>query len=761
MKKNTIKKGFFIIFLTIITIIICSIKTHATDNKYMLVYGKIQDTEGNAIKDISLYVEGNEDDNFIYSVDNQGNYIAFVNINSISEKKKLKYEINDGNNYNINNISNKSIKYSLTSGISKLRLICTYPSEDIYNFYEKISGNINKTTESNFGIQYNEEKYKYNIGDNVVQNMISKTGSIGTGMLVSKKAVNICWVDDSCTENVRNALDQKALDNYNTIFNYTTNSIETPTGSGNIYITNNKMDTLNKAYEYFGFNRSESSETINGVADQNRISTSEINVEYDYEINIILEKTGSSSPEEDPSDPEDPESGGDTDPGNQDLDIREEHTINFDSDKENFITGNIKLDDGTNIDCSSKNKVIVRLVDIVHGTKVDTIYPDSNGYFSFKYPEAGKYKVEYLFYEQKEEGINGENYEIASGAVNINSASYGANVAKYSNIDEIKNNFKEITLNEEENELNNQTGKCTLIAWTDEFNVEATYLVDTDGDGIEDTKVYPTSDKNATAIIKYRDQFKLEVSEEINNVVLTLSNGQNLINWNGGQADHVLAVDGGKNGMRIDIIDDYVYGSSLYVRYKILLENKSNITCKGYKLISNYTGFEYEENITNYKKKNKDTGWKKIEDIESFKKYNMSLQNDENYLFLELDEDIIPGETKEIYIAFSRLLNDQDENNVYSHRTELVNYKNEEGRRNYKDTGVLKCGNFDWQNKENHEEDDDYSGSLTIIPPTGFSKIKKYILICNIGTLIILIIIIHYRKKEKRLKSLKQKITRS
>lgn len=403
----------------------------------------------------------------------------------------------------------------------------------------------------------------------------------------------------------------------------------------------------------------------------------------------------------------------------------EVNTISFDTNYANFIEGYVLKKDGSPI----KDNVKIYLLNTNDETKRATTYPNDDGKYEFAYPEPGKYKIEFVFRDSQ---INGQYYNVITDYVDINACTdISKNVVLGTNINEIKDYFSVIEKEKEKYELDNQTGECTLRGLTDRFEVEVSYGTDTDGDGVNDTTIYPTSKKYGTIILEEREKFSLTIEEKINNLTLTLSNGEKLINWNreenlGEKVENLIAIYDPTNNyknMQIIITDELRHGSTLNIEYKITVTNNSRIDCEGFTLLSNCQGFEYSDKLINktIPESNKNIGWKKI-DLDEAKSLCDNNQMPENgWIKYETNEQLKAGESKEIYLSFSIFISNQDDFEYYN-RTEVVQYKNLEGRRNYDANGnIIKAGNFDYSNSEyeRQEADDDFSGAVAIIPPFG------------------------------------------
>lgn len=398
----------------------------------------------------------------------------------------------------------------------------------------------------------------------------------------------------------------------------------------------------------------------------------------------------------------------------------------IDDSYEGFIRGNIIANGNLVTD-----KLKITLVKD-SGEKA-TSYAE-NGEYKFGYPQAGKYRIEFSFDSNE---INGQNYEVDSNYRNINtttSPEQNCINPSNTNIQELKEKFRKIGYSEEK-ALDNNTKECALTGYTDWFYIN----------GASDRKY-------GGIVLKEREKFGLEVTSEMTAFKIILGDGQTLAEWSKGnnqEVNNVLST--GRNGAFIITMDNELrHGATIYAEYNITVLNNRNIKCEEFTLI-NGNDLQYNLNSTlltdiNMKSDNK---WQGIENSSEYvaEALNSSLKKD-NYLKLTDTEGIEPGGSKTYKLTLSKLV---DADCTYSNVVEIVEYKNEQGRRNYNSNGE-KIEACNYWNDGTIENDTGVSKALMIMPPFGENK-KMIIIAVLLVVLLIIINVIYYNKKNKRRKN--------
>lgn len=733
MEKNLKSKIFSIIMLSLIILNIICIESYA--NTSYTIRGYALDKDGNGIQGINVK---DENTNNSTTTDSTGYYQ--VNTNN---KSKIIFEYNESS-YKIEDIKKKEYK----NYDEKLELAYVYKdaseAEERLTKVEELTKSIVKGAYRGFKNTYNNAS-DFEISIKNLKNDVSKSSdkSFWKMGLKNWECVTLLLFDNN-KENVKQYFKNKTYtwkdrDLYKLAIEK--NSVRADSMFDEVYKVLKEEDPKEESIK------------DEGSLERGKVKTKEFNLNYTTIINAVFEKISNTNTDENVDNTENNE--------NNNVDINNHNDIETynEDDAKDFIVGKIQAKDieGNEV-AIDRTKVQVNLVKVGTNEK-KTINLNNNNVYSINYPkDEGTYKIEYIFYANDKESINGEYYDVTSGYRSITNPTNNieTNVTKT-----VENNSKNLgTINNdiEENELEDgKHTKCRLILETETFDVEKK----------KDDGTYPTRKMKGGVLLEYRPRFVLKVEEEINNIVLTLSNGQNIINWTGndrGKSDisYVSSMtDPSFRTVRIELNDQLLYGSTLFIGYKITVKNESSIDCKEFKILNYYEGFEYNENLKNKGDtsiSNKEYNWVAIEKSEA-KNYNSKVDDSNEHIkngkFLLCTGKIAGGETKEIYLAFSRVMRNEDDA-YFANETEIVEYRNDEGRRNYssinKDGKILKVGNHNWEEepKADNESDYDYSGAVSISPPTGFSNVKKYLLMSNIITMILIVFVIKKLKCRRK-----------
>lgn len=734
MGENLKVKIFSIIILSLIIFSIIGIKSYA--NTSYTIRGYVLDKDGNGIQGINV-----TDENTNNSIATDSNGYYQINTNN---KSKIIFEYN-GNNYKIEDIKKKEYK----NYDEKLELAYVYKEasgaeERLAKVEELTKSIVSSSAYRGFINTYNNVS-DFEISIKNLKNDVSKSSdkSFWKMGLKNWECVTLLLFDNN-KENVRQYFKNKT-------YTWKDRDLYKLAIEGNSARVDSMFDEIYKVLKEE--DPKEESIKDDSSLENGKVKTKEINLSYTTFINAFFEKLTNDDGDGDG----DGDANGDTDDHNGDIENHDD--IDTDDDEKDFIVGKIQAKDIEGNEATiDRTKVQVNLVKVGTNEK-KTINLNNNNIYSINYPkDEGTYKIEYIFYANDKESINGEYYDVTSSYRKITNSTNNTetNVAKT-----VVNNAKSLGIinnGTEENELEDgKHTKCRLVLETEPFEVEKK----------KDDGTYPTEKMKGGVLLEYRPRFALKVEEEINNIVLTLSNGQNIINWTSsdrGKTDisYVSSMtDPSFRTVRIELNDQLLYGSTLFIGYKLTVKNESDIDCKEYKLLNYYEGFEYNENLKNKGEtsiSNKEYNWIAIEKSEA-KNYNSKVDDSNEHIkngkFLLCTDLIAGGETKEIYLAFSRVMRNEDDA-YFSNETELVEYKNDEGRRNYssidKEGEILKAGNHNWEEepKVDNESDYDYSGAVSISPPTGFSNLKKYFFMSNIITMILIVFVIKKLKCRRK-----------
>lgn len=369
-----------------------------------------------------------------------------------------------------------------------------------------------------------------------------------------------------------------------------------------------------------------------------------------------------------------------------------------------FISGQIKV--GNKI---HNQKVTVKLVNVNTGS-VKKSTSTNNGKYFIAYPGKGRYRLEFEFENTNE--FNGQYYEaesissincmVETNRTNINKYYTDINYQKEENLDKYTNNVPE--------KIKGKSASFYVPPITEYYNPNDNKIV-----------------KNVT--LKERDKFSLTVEENVNKFKIILSNGQVF-------REYDLKSNPNNENYRIRLFNITMdtklsYGAKLLVEYEIKVTNNSNIDCKGYTLINRFESLEFDKNQyllsdTNTKNGNK---WEEIDrtEVKSLTgNDNIDNKTTELITYLKLKDGGLGAKKKEThYVTLTRPLDAEDGSTIFNGMSELIEYKNNEGRRNYNNTnltgdvmnGVIKASNYVTVGEE---ADTAFSEDIAILPPTGF-----------------------------------------
>lgn len=385
-----------------------------------------------------------------------------------------------------------------------------------------------------------------------------------------------------------------------------------------------------------------------------------------------------------------------------------------------FIQGNIIAN---NVQVTEN--VTVTLINSRTNENVDSVITNT-GEYKLAYPGNGTYKIQFKFAGDE---INGQNYEISSNYKSINeTTNKEENTVNPSNTNtnNLKEEFRSIDYSIEER-LNNPS-ECALIAYTDEFYVDN-----------------PLNKKFGSVVLIEREKFKLEVNSTITAYKLVLETGQVLEKWNRESTEESDIVSNVEKPLIITLDSELRYGATVYIEYLITVANKGNIDCTGFTLVSG-NDLAYDENailLTNGSQINGNFGWETSGISNNYVSNTLGSERaKDSYIKLKCDS-ISAGESKEYKYIASKLL---AEDSVFYNVSEIVQYSNEEGRRNFDENGDIKslAGSY-WNtntSESKNEADTGISEKLFIMPPFGVKYgiqyliyllyILMFLLICNI-----------------------------
>lgn len=453
---------------------------------------------------------------------------------------------------------------------------------------------------------------------------------------------------------------------------------------------------------------------------------------------------------------------------------------------------------------------------------------ESDGTYEIKGITPGEYFIQFTYGDGNQKIVDTEGNEIS-----VNSNDYKSTIVQYkytgSAYDgytydgkDIRNKDKEYTwylyndgeeynmavdkeINKDSFEYDQEIDLTTYIekntqvyASTPKMSVPIEFTISKEG---KVTEPIPIAEHMNFGIIE-RPKINLEIDKEVSNIKLTLQNGQVLIDGNPTKnIPYVANLDTkwsntGSHYAKVEIDSQYIYGSTLEIKYLLTIKNKSDVTYTG----EGYYKYGYTPNIDGNVKEAKidikelleylDPNLKfKSSDMKSDKKLtedftkdftnNASYSNALKSLYdnegkerefkeIQIIDDtrtnlnipkISTENTFQIYTSINnpnrtdkktsttvdvvaeRILSTQDDNLDYESYAQIS--KITIAKNTYKDpTGVLDLSVLD---EKNNYTDIPYDSAKTIVSPsTGFERNKKYIIseiiLCiSIGVIVICI----------------------
>ena len=329
------------------------------------------------------------------------------------------------------------------------------------------------------------------------------------------------------------------------------------------------------------------------------------------------------------------------------------------------------------------------------------------------------------------------------------------NTGKASNINNIKNNFKNITIKQEEEILKTENSTkisesselTKLIIQTDIFEVQALDEIETLPDNT--IPYYYGSIK-----IKERERFSLTVEKYVQNLKVTLADGSILVDYNSNSNNNesCITTTANKDQHIVTIDDELIHGATLEIIYGIKIKNNCNIDCSSYTLID-YLSYDnlsllYDKNIGISEGKHNYDYWTQISsnDLKEYILNGKNLESDSRFndaIYLKYEgKNLNKGEEQIIYLGVSKILTTSaDSDLVFINEVELVQHSNTEGRKNHNlDGNHIRVGNYNIFTKR-IDESDSSRVTVAVLPPFGNNEcIIKYGLIIFSILLIILII---------------------
>lgn len=515
----------------------------------------------------------------------------------------------------------------------------------------------------------------------------------------------------------------------------------------------------------------------------------------------------------------------------------------------NEVVGNGKIDNneskvtGVKIDLLNSNGSYAMLytkndgeyyttVDLSNNLKksIEIKSSESDGTYEIKGITPGEYFIQFTYGDGNQKIVDTEGNEIS-----VNSNDYKSTIVQYkytgSAYDgytydgkDIRNKDKEYTwylyndgeeynmavdkeINKDSFEYDQEIDLTTYIekntqvyASTPKMSVPIEFTISKEG---KVTEPIPIAEHMNFGIIE-RPKINLEIDKEVSNIKLTLQNGQVLIDGNPTQnIPYVANLDTkwsntGSHYAKVEIDSQYIYGSTLEIKYLLTIKNKSDVTYTG----EGYYKYGYTPNIDGNVKEAKidikelleylDTNLKfKSSDMKSDKKLtedftkdftnNASYSNALKSLYdnegkerefkeIQIIDDTrtnlnIPNisteNTFQIYTSINnpnrtdkktsttvevvaeRILSTQDDNLDYESYAQISTVTI--AKNTYKDpTGVLNLSSLDGKN---YYKDIPYDSAKTIVSPsTGFERNKKYIISAVVLIISLIGIVVCIRK---------------
>jgi len=375
------------------------------------------------------------------------------------------------------------------------------------------------------------------------------------------------------------------------------------------------------------------------------------------------------------------------------------------------------------------------------------------GIYDFGYPGPGTFKLEFNF--EDAEGINAQYYR-ASSPVDYIEQKTNEPEAIYQNCMKLTND-SEVKAKELEHRMIDYSQETVLDGYVNTSNLKGISEQFT----IKNSRyrkgkcIWNSQQHRIQANVKLeeRPKFCLTVNEDVNRYKIVLSNGQVFKQYR-------FASDPANQYYRdlrlfnITMNSDISYGAKLYVEYIVTVKNISDIMCEGYTLLSRFENLEFDENqylLENTKEKNKKYKWQKVDKID-IKPPLIQYQDNTptmTYLKLESNKHLSKNEVEVFYVTLTRPLDTDDGSAIFNGSSEIIGYKNAEGRRNYSKpdlTGniienLAKSGNYYIDINGIHfndkEADIAFSENMAILPPTGFDlKTFCFLLMSTIVCLI-------------------------
>lgn len=272
------------------------------------------------------------------------------------------------------------------------------------------------------------------------------------------------------------------------------------------------------------------------------------------------------------------------------------------------------------------------------------------------------------------------------------------------------------------------------------------------------------TDSDYTPIHSYETKFGIakrprqdfEVKKEISYVKVILANGQILLEGDPSKNDEIASyVTYPPNGrVKIEIDSEILQGATLEITYKINVRNLSdvNYNTRGYynfgdnktnKVATTIKLIDYMDKEISYYENGE---WKvkkteEVKDLENLSDFTKKM-SDYNFIIQNGDITLKPGEEKFVEIKASKLLT-TTKDIWYDNKVEFYNVKNpvgrfydKEGTPEKPDGDPQTPGNYGDKDKECDNNKDPVRAELTIVPPTGQTRIYYVI---GISSLVLLV----------------------
>ncbi len=686
----------------------------AANEVYIIISGMVKDTEDNFLGGVKVYL-----------LDTEGNIISNTTTNSKGE-------------YSFKDIAKGryKIKFEYTANYEKPEI--TFQTYSVYS--EKV-----------------ELAYLYNNAhpslEGELENIINERLTNEQNRKIVRLHSNLNDLKSHIRElelniNNPNAFQKVNLQGYKGILIVNTNEqikdedineIKNTDYKYAILNTNNTEEILNKIVELLNTSSNPSSQIVTNESSikNSTVESNEIDFQTSSTVNLKIEK-------------------------NEEAAIYEIKT----DDNITLVAGNIY----ENNDLLNGTPVRVSLIDLEAAKR--NSYITYNGQYEFKYPKnGGDFIVEF---EINSGQYNGQNYKLSSQEKSItNAENINQNTGRASNIAEIKEHFKNITTKQEEEivetensqKLSDSNQNTKLIIQTNTFTLQPSSTLYVWDEDIEDYVLKSGVNPYYYGSIKIeeREKFILTLEKYVESLELTLADDSVLVsyNHNSNNTSGYIATTALKDQHVVTIDNEIKHGSTLSIVYAIKIKNNSNIDCDKFTIIDYLTydnmGFTYNENAVTINNKPNSDYWKSI-DYEELKDYikdatqyeNDARFNSSKYLKYE-GTNLNAGQEQIIYLSASKVLTTtEDVDSSFLNETEIIQYSNDEGRRNYNTSGTsIQAGNYCIASDKNLEEDS-ARVSIKVLPPYGENK-NDFNFIYVI--IIILIFIIFFTLKKQRGKS--------